>query len=71
MINVTPNHEKAEEAYPTVKAMTCDRISIIAQPFQKSETETGYYIAGIHPNRSELGGFNREQWLAEYEQLNP
>ncbi|HDV0601440.1 hypothetical protein Q4O66_08505 [Acinetobacter baumannii] len=30
--------------------------------------EEGFFIAGIYPNFNE-GGFNRLDWLAEYEQL--
>lgn len=71
MINVTPTHEIAHEAYATVRAMTCERISIIAQEYRKSDTEKGYFIAGIYPNNSDTGGFNRLDWINEYEQLNP
>ncbi|MEC8124720.1 MAG: hypothetical protein VX125_12885 [Pseudomonadota bacterium] len=44
-------------------------VNIIAHTFKKSETEQGFFIAGIYPNKGE-GGFNRLDWLAEFEQLN-
>ena len=70
IINVMPDHEIATEAYSSVKAMSCKHIHIIAKTYQKSETELGYFIAGIYPSNNE-DGFDREQWLKEYEQLNP
>lgn len=69
MINVTPDHPIAHEAYEQVKNLRCDYVNIIAHTFKKSETEHGFFIAGIYPNKGE-GGFNRLDWLAEFEQLN-
>ena len=69
MINVTPDHPIAHEAYPQLQNMRCDYVNVIAHIFQKSETEQGFFIAGIYPNKGE-GGFNRLDWLAEFEQLN-
>ena len=69
MINVTPDHPIAHEAYPQLQNMRCDYVNVIAHTFQKSETEQGFFIAGIYPNTNE-NGFNRLDWLAEFEQLN-
>lgn len=71
MINVTPDHPIAHEAYEQVKNLRCDYVNIIAQTFKKSETELGFFIAGIYPNlTNNEGGFNRLDWLTEFEQLN-
>ena len=71
MINVTPDHPIAHEAYEQVKNLRCVYVNIIAHAFKKSESEQGFFIAGIYPN---LGtgecGFNRLDWLTEFEQLN-
>lgn len=69
MIKVTPDHEKAYEAYETVKAMSCEFINVTAKEYPISNTEVGYFIAGIYPGNAE-NGMSREQWLAEYKQLN-
>ena len=69
MINVTPDHPIAHEAYEQLKHRKCDYVHIIAHSFQKSETEQGFFIAGIYPAIGE-NGFNRLDWLAEFEQLN-
>ena len=69
MINVTPDHPIAHEAYEQVKNLRCAYVNIIAHTFKKSETEQGFFIAGIYPNSGE-GGFNRLDWLTEFEQLN-
>ncbi|MCO8062375.1 hypothetical protein [Acinetobacter lwoffii] len=69
MIRVAPNHEKAAEAYGTVKAMNCEYVNVIAKEYPISDTKVGYYIAGISPATAE-NGVSREQWLAEFEQLN-
>ena len=68
MIKVTPDHEKAAEAFDTVKAMNCEYVNIIAQEYPISDTKVGYYIAGISPATAE-NGVSREQWLAKYEAL--
>jgi len=36
---VQPDHPIAQEAYETVKAMSCEYINIVAQAYQKSQTE--------------------------------
>ena len=69
MINVTPDHHIAHEAYEQLKHLKCDYVHIIAHSFQKSETEQGFFIAGIYPATGE-NGFNRLDWLAEFEQFN-
>ena len=69
MINVSPDHPIAHEAYEQVKNLRCDFVNIIAHTFKKSDTEQGFFIAGIYPNKGE-GGFNRLDWLTEFEQLN-
>ncbi|PZQ93716.1 MAG: hypothetical protein DI542_00650 [Acinetobacter johnsonii] len=68
MIKVTPDHEKAAQAYDTVKAMNCEYVNIIAKEYPISDTKVGYYIAGISPATAE-NGVSREQWLAKYEAL--
>lgn len=68
MINVTPDHPIAHEAYDVLKNMKADYVNIIAHTFQKSASEQGFFIAGIYPNSNE-GGFNRLDWLTEYELL--
>ena len=68
MIRVAPNHEKAAEAYGTVKAMNCEYVNVIAKEYPISDTKVGYYIAGISPATAE-NGVSREQWLAKYEAL--
>lgn len=68
MINVTPDHIIAFEAYEQLKKMKSDYVTIIAQTYQKSETEQGFFIAGIYPSVNE-NGFNRLDWLAEFEQI--
>lgn len=69
MINVTPDHPIAHEAYEQLKHLKCGYVHIIAHSFQKSETEQGFFIAGIYPATGE-NGFNRLDWLAEFEQFN-
>ncbi len=68
MINVTPDHPIAHEAYEQLKNLRCDYVHIIAHTYRKSDTEQGFFIAGIHPSKNE-GGFNRLDWLSEYELL--
>lgn len=68
MINVTPDHPIAHEAYEQLKNLRADYVNILAHTFQKSETEQGFFIAGIYANSNE-NGFNRLDWIAEYEQL--
>lgn len=71
MINVTPDHQIAHDAYEQVKNLRCVYVNIIAHTFKKSETEQGFFIAGIYPNLGTgEGGFNRLDWLTEFEQLN-
>lgn len=65
---VTPSHPIALEAYAAVKAMRCDFVRIIASSYQKSPTETGYFISGIFPSDAERG-LNREEWISTFEQL--
>ena len=69
MINVTPDHPIAHEAYPQLQNMRCDYVNVIAHTFKKSETEQGFFIAGIYPNTNE-NGFNRLDWLAEFEEIH-
>lgn len=69
MINVTPDHPIAHEAYHQLQNMRCDYVNVIAHTFQKSETEQGFFIAGIYPNLNE-SGFNRLDWLTEYEEIH-
>lgn len=68
MINVTPDHPIAHEAYEALNNLKCDYVNIIAHTYQKTAHEEGFFIAGIYPNSNE-GGFNRLDWLIEYEQL--
>jgi len=68
MINVTPDHPIAHEAYEVLKNLKCDYVNIIAHTYQKTAHEEGFFIAGMYPNSNE-GGFNRLDWLTEYEQL--
>jgi len=65
---VTPTHPIALEAYAAVKAMRCDFVRIIASSYQKSPTETGYFISGIFPSDAERG-LNREEWISTFESL--
>lgn len=65
---VTPRHPIALEAYAAVKAMRCDFVRIIASSYQKSPTETGYFISGIFPSDAERG-LNREEWISTFESL--
>ncbi|EHU2214568.1 TPA: hypothetical protein JI399_RS05130 [Acinetobacter baumannii] len=65
---VAPTHPIAHEAYAAVKAMRCDFIRIIASSYQKSPTETGYFISGIFPSDADRG-LNREQWISTFESL--
>lgn len=65
---VTPIHPIAHEAYAAVKAMRCDFVRIIASSYQKSPTETGYFISGIFPSDADRG-LNREEWISTYESL--
>jgi len=65
---VTPTHPIALEAYAAVKAMRCDFVRIIASSYQKSPTETGYFISGIFPSDAERG-LNREVWISTFESL--
>ena len=64
MIKVTPDHEKAAEAYDTVKAMNCEYVNIIAKEYPISDIKVGYYIAGISPATAE-NGVSRE-FMATY-----
>ncbi|EIB6890380.1 hypothetical protein AXY24_RS10135 [Acinetobacter baumannii] len=65
---VLPDHPIAQEAYEAVKAMKCEYIRIVAQTYQKSPSETGYFIAGIFPSTSE-NGLNRQEWITAFEKL--
>jgi len=65
---VTPTHPIAIEAYAAVKAMRCDFVRIIASSYQKSPTETGYFINGIFPSDADRG-LNREEWISTFESL--
>jgi len=65
---VTPTHPIAHEAYAAVKAMRCDYVRIIASSYQKSPTETGYFISGIFPSNADRG-LNREEWISTFESL--
>ena len=65
---VTPSHPIAHEAYAAVKAMRCDFVRIIASSYQKSPTETGYFISGIFPSDADRG-LNREEWISTFESL--
>ncbi|HAV3584845.1 TPA: hypothetical protein JIE61_002420 [Acinetobacter baumannii] len=67
MLEVQPDHPIAIEAYEAVKAMKCEYIRIVAQPYQKTPTETGYFINGIYPSDSEKG-MNRTEWLKCFEE---
>lgn len=67
-LNVTPDHPLAHEAYEQIKNLRCDYVCILAQTYKKSDTEVGYFVAGIYPHSGE-GGFNRLDWLTEYEML--
>lgn len=65
---VTPTHPIAHEAYAAVKAMRCDYVRIIASSYQKSPSETGYFISGIFPSDADRG-LNREDWISTFESL--
>lgn len=65
---VTPNHPIAHEAYAAVKAMRCDYVRIIASSYQKSSSETGYFISGIFPSDADRG-LNRKEWISTFESL--
>lgn len=65
---VTPTHPIAHEAYAAVKAMRCDYVRIIASSYQKSPSETGYFISGIFPSDADRG-LNREEWISTFESL--
>lgn len=66
--DVTPTHPIAHEAYATVKAMRCDFVRIIASSYQKSPSETGYFISGIFPSDADRG-LNREEWISTFKSL--
>ncbi|HHP7876150.1 TPA: hypothetical protein ACSIP3_002597 [Acinetobacter baumannii] len=63
---VTPTHPIAHEAYAAVKAMRCDYVRIVASSYQKSPSETGYFISGIFPSDADRG-LNREEWISTFE----
>ncbi|MFP0858863.1 hypothetical protein ACLDYQ_16545 [Acinetobacter baumannii] len=65
---VTPSHPIAHEAYAAVKAMRCEFVRIIASSYQKSPSETGYFISGIFPSDADRG-LNREEWISTFESL--
>lgn len=65
---VTPTHPIAYEAYAAVKAMRCEFVRIIASSYQKSPSETGYFISGIFPSDADRG-LNREEWISMFESL--
>ncbi|MFL9490114.1 hypothetical protein [Acinetobacter baumannii] len=65
---VTPTHPIAHEAYAAVKAMRCEFVRIIASSYQKSPSETGYFISGIFPSDADRG-LNREKWISAFESL--
>ncbi|MGQ1606334.1 hypothetical protein ACT438_11320 [Acinetobacter baumannii] len=65
---VTSKHPIAHEAYAAVKAMRCDFVRIIASSYQKTPTETGYFISGIFPSDADRG-LNREEWISTFESL--
>lgn len=65
---VTPTHPIAHEAYAAVKAMRCDFVRIIASSYQKSPSETGYFISGIFPSDADRG-LGREEWISTFESL--
>ena len=70
MINVTPDHPIAHEAYEQVKNLRCVLRQHHCHIHLKSLKQSrGFFIAGIYPNLGE-GGFNRLDWLTEFEQLN-
>ncbi|MEW7102344.1 hypothetical protein [Acinetobacter baumannii] len=66
--DVTPTHPIAHEAYSAVKAMRCEFVRIIASSYQKSPSETGYFISGIFPSDADRG-LNREEWISTFESL--
>ena len=65
---VTPIHPIAHEAYAAVKAMRCEFVRIIASSYQKSPSETGYFISGIFPSDADRG-LKREEWISTFESL--
>lgn len=65
---VTPTHPIAHEVYAAVKAMRCDFVRIIASSYQKSPSDTGYFISGIFPSDAERG-LDREEWISTFESL--
>lgn len=65
---VTPTHPLAHAAYAAVKAMRCDFVRIIASSYQKSPSETDYFISGIFPSDADRG-LNREEWISTFESL--
>lgn len=65
---VLPDHPIAHEAYEAVKAMKCEYIRIVADTYQKSPTETGYFISGIFPSTAQRG-INRMEWISDFEYI--
>ena len=65
---VNPTHSNASEAYAAVKSMRCEFVRIIASSYQKSPSETGYFISGIFPSDADRG-LNREEWISAFESL--
>lgn len=44
MINVTPDHPIAHEAYEALKNLKCDYVNIIAHTYQKTAHEEGFLL---------------------------
>ena len=44
MINVTPDHPIAHEAYEVLKNLKCDYVNIIAHTYQKTAHEEGFLL---------------------------
>ncbi len=68
MFYVSPDHFLAIEAYEKVKQLRNSYVHIMGASYGIKGQEQ-YYISGIVGNNSE-GGFNRLDWLTEYEMLN-
>ncbi|ASN71604.1 hypothetical protein 2F1_3 [Uncultured Caudovirales phage clone 2F_1] len=68
MFNVTPDHFLAKEAYEKAKSLKTSYVHILGSSYGIKGKEQ-YYLSGVVGNNSEIG-FNRLDWLTEYEELN-
>jgi len=66
--DVTPSHPVAKLAYEKVKSCKFNYVHVIAGWYLKDD-ERKYYLAEVRGNDLEVG-FNRLDWLSEYEIQN-